>query len=315
MRSLPLIASLVIAALVVPGAVRSLRLAGLARTNYRGALLAFPTGVVVVAVALLALVPLALLAELANADVFSPELPMALVYVLGVALLGLLDDVAGGDGYEGARETAPPGAEGAAGPSPPGSASTPAQAGSGAADDTPRGLRGHARATARGRPSTGALKALGTLGLALFVLSGQGLGAGEYLISVAVLVLCTNFFNLLDLRPGRSVKALLLLGAGLLVGTRDVDPLWAVGLFVGPVVALLPVDLQERGMLGDTGSNAVGAVAGLWLVLALDTTGQAVALGLLALATAYGEFRSISALIDRTPGLRHIDSIGRASHA
>jgi UDP-GlcNAc:undecaprenyl-phosphate/decaprenyl-phosphate GlcNAc-1-phosphate transferase len=40
-----------------------------------------------------------------------------------------------------------------------------------------------------------------------------------------------------------------------------------------------------------------------------------VALALLALATAYGEFRSISALIDRTPGLRELDSLGRPSHA
>jgi len=31
----------------------------------------------------------------------------------------------------------------------------------------------------------------------------------------------------------------------------------------------------------------------------------------LAAITAYGEFRSISALVDRTPGLSHLDSIGR----
>ena len=31
-------------------------------------------------------------------------------------------------------------------------------------------------------------------------------------------------------------------------------------------------------MLGDTGSNVIGAIAGLWLVLTLSTTGQAIAL-------------------------------------
>ena len=62
-------------------------------------------------------------------------------------------------------------------------------------------------------------------------------------------------------------------------------------------------------MLGDTGSNLIGALAGLWLVLALDTTGLAIAAGRAAsLVTAYGEFRSISALVERTPGLRHLDS-------
>jgi UDP-N-acetylmuramyl pentapeptide phosphotransferase/UDP-N-acetylglucosamine-1-phosphate transferase len=68
-------------------------------------------------------------------------------------------------------------------------------------------------------------------------------------------------------------------------------------------------------MLGDTGSNAIGAVAGLWLVLTLSVPAQAVALAVMAALTIYGEFRSISAVIDRTPGLRHLDSLGRTSHA
>src|SRR3712207_6867337 len=45
----------------------------------------------------------------------------------------------------------------------------------------------------------------------------------------------------------------------------DAGPLWTVGLFLGPILVLLPLDLRELGMLGDTGSNAIGAVAGLWL--------------------------------------------------
>ena len=39
-----------------------------------------------------------------------------------------------------------------------------------------------------------------------------------------------------------------------------------------------------------------------------------IALAVIGTATIYGEFRSISRLIDRTPGLRHLDSLGR-SHA
>jgi hypothetical protein len=56
-------------------------------------------------------------------------------------------------------------------------------------------------------------------------------------------------------------------------------------------------------------------MAGIWLVVTLSTAGQAVALGIMALATVYGEFRSISALIERTPGLRLLDSLGRSTHA
>ncbi|MBX5470642.1 MAG: hypothetical protein IRZ21_12195, partial [Thermoleophilaceae bacterium] len=220
---------------------------------------------------------------------FTRDAGVVLLYGLGVALLGVLDDLVG----SGARAPHP----GAAG------------------RERPRGWRGHARATLGGSFSTGALKAAGALGLALFALAGRGLGAGEYVLAVALLVLTTNLFNLLDLRPGRSTKALVLLGAGLTAGSREVEPLWSVGLFLGPLLVLLPLDLRERAMMGDTGSNLVGAVAGLWLVLTLSTAGQAAALAVIALVTVYGEFRSISALIERTPLLRSLDSLGRAGHA
>jgi UDP-GlcNAc:undecaprenyl-phosphate/decaprenyl-phosphate GlcNAc-1-phosphate transferase len=276
-QSLPFLVSLGVAVGVVPAAVQGLRSQGFVRQNYRGAEVAFPAGIGIVAAGLVALIPLALIDELGDSNVFRPDSGTVLAYVLAVALLGLLDDLVGS-----------------------------------ARDDMPRGWRGHARATMRGGFSTGALKAAGSLGVALFVLSGRGVSAGEYLLSVALLVLATNFFNLLDLRPGRSAKALVLLGAGLTIGSADVHPLWTVGLFAGPVLVLLPFDLGERAMLGDTGSNVIGAIAGLWLVLTLSTLGQAIALGLIAIATVYGEFRSISELIERAPILRQLDSLGRA---
>jgi hypothetical protein len=64
-------------------------------------------------------------------------------------------------------------------------------------------------------------------------------------------------------------------------------------------------------MLGDAGSNVLGAVAGFWLIVALGPTGEAIALGVLALLTIYGEFRSISALVERHAILRRLDSLGR----
>ena len=70
-------------------------------------------------------------------------------------------------------------------------------------------------------------------------------------------------------------------------------------------------DVTERAMLGDTGANLAGGLAGLVIVLALGATGQLVALALLLAVTVYGEFRSISALIERTPVLRTLDRIGR----
>ena len=106
----------------------------------------------------------------------------------------------------------------------------------------------------------------------------------------------------------------MLLGAGL--GDRlrrTARRCWTLGLFAGPALVAGVYDLRERAMLGDTGSNLVGALAGLWLVLTLSATGQLIALALLLAITVYGELRSISALVERTPGLRELDSWGRPS--
>lgn len=238
------------------------------RENFRGTPVAFPIGVLVAFAAAAALVVVAPLDEITDGDVLPADTALVAIYALGVLVLGLADDTLSG-------------------PS--------------------RGLRGHGAELLRGGFSTGAMKAVGALGLALFVLRGRE----DYLLAVAVLVLATNLFNLLDLRPGRSVKVFVVLGTGLTVGAWDLDPLAALGLFVAPVLVAGAYDLRERAMLGDTGSNVVGALAGLWLIFTLSTAGLAVALAVLVLVTILGEFRSISAFVERTPVLRHLDSIGR----
>ncbi|HVE68319.1 MAG TPA: hypothetical protein VNB64_07040 [Solirubrobacteraceae bacterium] len=273
MPALPLILSVAVALIVAPPMLRTLADSRLAMENFRGVRLPFPAGTIVVAAAALAAGPLALIEELGLADdVLRPETRTIALYALGVAALGLLDDALGG---------------------------------------SPRGWRGHGAAVLSGGISTGALKAAGSLGLALYALSGLGYEDGEYLLAAAVLVLCTNLFNLLDLRPGRSIKAFVALGAGLTLGAWDLDPLWALGLFAGAAAVVGAFDLRERAMLGDTGSNLVGALAGLWIVLTLDTLGQAIALAIVLAVTIYGEFRSISSLVERTPLLRQLDSLGR----
>ena len=283
MHSLPFLVALLIAALLAPGVLRALSAGGHTRTNYRSRPLPCPFGVLTLAAALVALIPLMLVQELTSTELFHPELLPIAVYVLGVTALGLVDDTLGEDPPE--RADRPP----------------------------KRGFRGHGAAVLRGEPSTGALKAAGSLGLALFAMSYLGLSNGHWLLATAVLVLATNVFNLLDLRPGRATKAFVLLGIGLSVGSAEVRPLWSLGLFVAPALVAGVYDLRERAMLGDTGANLLGALAGLWLVLTLSAEGQFVALALLALITLYGELRSISALVERIPGLRELDSWGRPS--
>jgi UDP-N-acetylmuramyl pentapeptide phosphotransferase/UDP-N-acetylglucosamine-1-phosphate transferase len=272
-HALPLILSAAVALVLAPGFLRALTEAGRTHENYRGALLPFPAGGAIVAAAALTVAPLALLHELADSDTLPAGLSVVVPYVLGTAFLGLLDDVVGGSHA--------------------------------------RGWRGHAGAVLGGAISTGALKAAGSLGLALYVLADRGLSSGAYILAVLLLALTTNLFNLLDLRPGRAWKAFLLLGAGLLIGSQDADPLWALGLFAGPVLVLGLYDVRERAMLGDTGSNLIGGLAGLWMVLELSTTGQGIALAVVLAITVYGEFRSISEVVEKVRPLRALDSLGR----
>jgi hypothetical protein len=131
------------------------------------------------------------------------------------------------------------------------------------------------------------------------------------LADVALLVLATNLFNLLDLRPGRAEKALILLGAGLCLGGWTAQPIELLGIFAGPILVGAWFTLRERAMLGDTGSNLLGAVAGVWLLTSLSESGRLIALVVLAALTIFGEFRSISKVIESVPPLRWLDSLGR----
>ncbi len=178
-------------------------------------------------------------------------------------------------------------------------------------DAPARGLRGHARALLGGGFSTGVLKAGGTAALAVAVLADRTAGSAEPALSVAVLVLCTNAFNLLDLRPGRAAKAFVLVAALLLASTRDLEPVRELGVFIGPLLVLGLFDLRERAMLGDTGSNLLGALAGFWIVTTLGVAGELAALAALVALTVYGELRSISRAIERIGPLRALDRLGR----
>lgn len=270
--------ALALGLLLVPAGARGLRDAGLVRENYRGALLAFPLGAVLATAALVALAPLAVLNDRADLDLLDPELRRWLPYLLGIAFLGFLDDALG----QGARA------------------------------DTPRGWRGHWAALRAGSLSTGAIKAIGALALAAYVVSGRGLEDWRYVADVVLLILATNLFNLLDLRPGRAEKGLVLLGAGLCLGAWTFAPVELLGIFLGPVLVGVWLTLGERAMLGDTGSNLIGAIAGVWLLTVLGGDGRLVALAVVLLLTIYGEMRSISATIDSVPPLRWLDSLGRA---
>ena len=272
-----LVVSAPLAIWLLPAWTADMLRAGLTRVNWRGRAVAFPTGALAISVAMIALAPLAVLDDRADLDLLEPDLARWAAYLLGVALLGLLDDMLG----------------------------------RGHAGDTARGWRGHARAVLAGRLSTGAIKAAGAFGLAAFAVSGIGREWPGYLADLALLLLTTNLFNLLDLRPGRVEKALVLVLAGVCAGAWTIFPLQLLGVFIGPLLVGAALTLGERAMLGACGANLAGAVAGVALFAALGTEARLLALAVVALLTIYGEFRSISAGIDRLAPLRALDRIGR----
>jgi UDP-N-acetylmuramyl pentapeptide phosphotransferase/UDP-N-acetylglucosamine-1-phosphate transferase len=187
-----------------------------------------------------------------------------------------------------------------------------------------KGFAGHLSALRGGRVTSGLVKiaGVGAAGLAAAALLAadpavrshrgrRGHGAlgrtTDVLLGAGVIAGTANLVNLLDLRPGRALKAALLLGAPLATGP-------AAGLAAGPAGAaagLLPVDLGERAMLGDSGANALGALLGVALAARTGPLGRAGLLAVVAALTAASEKISFTQVIQGTRGLRELDALGR----
>jgi hypothetical protein len=172
-----------------------------------------------------------------------------------------------------------------------------------------RGLKGHLRALRDGQVTTGMVKlvALATGAAGASVLDGRR-GAGV-LLDVVLVAGSGNLVNLLDLRPGRAGKVTALAAAGLLA-TGSGGPGAAAAL--GTALAALPVDLRERGMLGDCGANTLGVMLGWAASRGLGRRGRLVLGTAVVALTLAGERVSFSAVIEAHPVLRALDRAGAA---
>ena len=160
----------------------------------------------------------------------------------------------------------------------------------GFADDVLSGPERGVRAHFRAGPTTGVLKAV--------AIPLYGLVRTRRLSGALLVALAANFLNQLDTRPGRALKAYLALA-----------PFVRAPLL--PAVLVAPYDLREMTMLGDAGSNALGAMLGLSSVDRFTGRGRAIAIAVLAGLNLLGEARSLGELIERTPALSHLDRLGR----
>ena len=191
-----------------------------------------------------------------------------------------------------------------------------------AGDSSSKGLGGHLAAARRGELTTGAVKVAG-LGVTGLVTAwttdrsreragSQATGALATLVGGAVIAGSANIVNLLDLRPGRALKVVLLLamplaavGRGALVSTAT------AAATVGGSLAALPDDLAGRSMLGDTGANSAGALIGTALVARTQLPGRLLALAAVTILTLASERVSFTTVIESSPLLSRLDALGR----
>ena len=203
--------------------------------------------------------------------------PAGVVAVLGAGAFGALDDLAGDGGS--------------------------------------KGLRGHLGAAARGEVTTGLVKVvgIGATGLVAAALADRhrpDLKAVDTIVGGALVAGAANLVNLLDLRPGRALKATvaaavpLLLGGGRIAAPR-------ASAAAGAAIGVLPPDLAGTAMLGDTGANAAGALVGTALLGRTGRRGRVVTVAILAALTLASEKISFTRVIESTPVLRDLDAWGR----
>lgn len=207
-----------------------------------------------------------------------------------------------------------------------------------------KGLKGHLGALAHGQVTTGVIKiaGIGASALAASALVGSkatsvGGKAADLALNTVLIAGTANLANLLDLRPGRALKATVLVATPLSYfscaaaktpasgasGAPSATPaapasasgasaqrLLASGLNAAAITALVE-DLQETTMLGDTGANAAGALLGTSLA-ANDSwkLRLGAALGVVGLILA-SEKVSFSKVIAANPALNWLDQLWR----
>ena len=198
-----------------------------------------------------------------------------LILVLGMCFLGLLDDLLG------SRETS--------------------------------GFKGHIKEALRGRFTTGFLKALGGFLLAVAASAPFSRHIWELFLNGAIIAFCANLFNLLDMRPGRALKVFLPFLAGIIALNWSLEnALIPYLLSVGAVaLVLFPGDLSGRFMLGDSGSNVLGATVGLGIAIGAGPWWNLGVLILLACLNLLSEKFSFSSIISSNRVLNWLDSLGR----
>ncbi len=177
------------------------------------------------------------------------------------------------------------------------------------------GLKGHFKSLFKGRLTTGALKAIVGLLVAYVISFSLATQPLDIVIHTLIMALFTNFFNLLDLRPGRAIKAyitafLMILVSVIIAGnTAIILPFIPLA---GSIIGYMPYDLKAKCMMGDAGSNVLGISIGFLVVLTFSIFTKILVLVFLVGIHIFTEKYSLTNIIKKNRFLNYLDELGRS---
>ncbi|WP_128896700.1 hypothetical protein [Longirhabdus pacifica] len=175
-----------------------------------------------------------------------------------------------------------------------------------------KGLKGHFYYWLHHKKMTTGLIKIGATTVASIVVALYivGWSGAAFYIAVSTLLLNTNTYNLLDVRPGRTIKYfhLLFFVFILLEPVLWFEP-WVIAMLVGTMV-LFPKDIGEKMMIGDSGANLLGFTIG---IMSLHTSLWIQCSWLICLIGIHliAERSAISYWIEKVAILRWFDQLGR----
>ena len=154
------------------------------------------------------------------------------------------------------------------------------------------------------------MKALlgGFVGLTLAVTLSKSIP--NIIVATLVVALSTNMMNLFDLRPGRAIKAYVILAIIIFLASAKFNR-EVMMLIVPAVLAYFYFDLRALTMMGDAGSNVLGVSIGVFIVSSFDLPVQLVSLVLLVAIHVLTEKFSLTKIIENNKFLNYVDKLGR----
>jgi UDP-GlcNAc:undecaprenyl-phosphate GlcNAc-1-phosphate transferase len=270
--------SYILALFSLPYLLKMIAKAGIVKENYRGEKIPSAGGLVFISLLpVIAGLGLALgVATFSNPSVF-----LFLFVILGMGFLGFVDDQLGNHDV--------------------------------------KGYKGHLTKLLKEHElTTGGYKLLcgGVIALVFSLGTAKLLDPRFELLSMILnfLLICSaaNTINLFDLRPGRAGKVYVLGFIIILVFSKSFEN--HIGLFL-PILAILfaylPLDLRAKVMLGDLGSNLLGASLGMMMAWMFSDLSKLVALILIIGLQIASEKYSFSEIINNHQWLRALDDFGR----